>query len=88
MSIFTRTWVYDAGERAVKTAAQFVLGAWGVAVIDPGGSTVNLDWALGAQSALSGAVLSILFSIVSGPIGGNGTASVISAPPGPVATEG
>ena len=88
MRTFTKTWLIDTVERAGKSAAQFVLGAWGVAVADPGGAPVDLDWELGLKAALSGAVLSFVFSIVSAPIGGNGTASVVAAPPGPVATEG
>lgn len=84
---YSKTWLFDTLERAGKTAAQFVLGAWGVAVVDPANATIELDWVLGLQAAAAGAVISVVFSVASAPIGGNGTASVVSAPPGPVATE-
>ena len=85
--VFSKTFVYDAAERALKTAAQSILLMTGASEAGPF-NLFELDAGRLAGSALGGAVLSILFSIVSAPIGGNGTASVVAAPPGPVATEG
>jgi r1t holin len=84
-TVFTRTFWYDAAERAVKTAAQSVILVWGLSTSGPV-NAFEFDWELGAGAALGGAVLSVLFSVGSAPIGSNGTASAIKAPPGPAAT--
>lgn len=74
----------DAAERAVKTAAQAAIS--GLALSETGfGNAFSYDWALAGQFALTGAVLSVLTSIVSAPIGQSGTASVLPPPIGPVA---
>lgn len=83
--MFSKTWLFDALERAAKTAAQFVLVALGQ---DVGGIDLfAVDFENLAGLALGGAVVSLLTSVVSAPVGGNETASVVPAPPGPVATE-
>lgn len=74
----------DAAERALKTAAQFVLAAWGFTldavqtVLPDVPVATSLDWKGSAQAALVGAVLSLLFSIVSAPFGDRGDASLIN----------
>ena len=62
-------WIATA-ERAVKTAAQATIAAW--AVGDGLTSAFNIDWTSAAGIALGGAVLSVLSSIASIPIGGTG----------------
>lgn len=81
-TLFTSLFWLDALERAVKTAVQAVLMA--ITLSDT--TNVNLfelDLKVIGQFALSGAVFSILTSIVSAPIGTAGTASVVPTPPMP-----
>ena len=86
--VFTRTFWYDAFERAVKTAAQATIGVWILSNEGPGNvNALDLDWGIGFGAAAGGAIMSLLFSLGSAPIGDNGTASVVSSPPGPVASE-
>lgn len=85
--LFTLTFWADAGERAVKTAAQFVIGGIGLGQSGPV-NAFDYDLALAGQFALSGFVLSLLFSVVSAPIGESGTASVLPSPPAPPPPEG
>jgi len=73
--MITRTFIRDAAERAVKTSAQTLLGFFGAGLLD----VVNADWEGGLSVAAGAAVLSLLTSIVSLPIGGNGTASLVPA---------
>jgi hypothetical protein len=70
----TGTFIRDAAERALKTAAQALLGFFGVGLLD----VINADWTGGLSIALGAAVLSVLTSIVSLPISGNGTASLVN----------
>lgn len=65
----------DASERAVKTAAQFVIGAWGIG--DGIFNALEMDWGFAGGAALGGMVLSLLTSIASAPIGSKGDASVV-----------
>lgn len=84
--MFTRTFWFDVLERALKSAAQMVLV--GLALSDSGPvNGFGLDWGLALGFAAGGAAASVLTSIASAPVGGNGTASLVPAPPGPVATE-
>lgn len=75
VTIFTKTFVVDALERAAKTAAQSVILALG------GGATnvLTLDWATLAGAAGGGALLSLLTSIGSAGIRDTGTASLTTA---------
>jgi hypothetical protein len=76
--LLTLTFWLDALERAIKTAAQTVLGLIGVNVTD----VTSLDWKEIAVAAAFTTGLSILTSIVSSGIGEPGTASVLNpAPP-------
>ena len=76
--LFTGSFWLDALERAVKTAAQTVLGAVGVNAAD----VTSLDWKeIGILTGVT-AGLSVLTSIVSTSVGEPGTASVLNpAPP-------
>jgi hypothetical protein len=76
--LLTLTFWLDAFERAIKTAAQTVLGLIGVNVTD----VTSLDWKEIAVATAFTTGLSILTSIVSSGIGEPGTASVLNpAPP-------
>lgn len=75
MSIWSRAFWKDTAERAIKTAAQTAIVAWGV-----GDQLLNLftaDLVLIGQFAVSGAVLSVLTSIASAPFSDRGTASLV-----------
>ena len=76
--LFTATFWLDALERAIKTAAQTILGLIGSNVVD----VTSLDWKeIGIATAFTTG-LSVLTSIVSSGIGEPGTASVLNpAPP-------
>ena len=69
------TWLKDATERALKTAAQFVLVALGGNFVD----AWSVDWQLILGAAGAGAFTSVLTSLVSLPIGSGGTASMTKA---------
>lgn len=85
--MFTRRFWRSAAERAVKTAAQFVLYVIGVGAVaeaagpSPTAETVNaLAWdpvAL-ASSGLAGAVISVLFSLASTRVGDASSPSVVN----------
>lgn len=76
--LLTATFWLDALERAVKTAAQTVIGLVGTNVI----AVTTLDWQEVGIATLFTSGLSILTSIVSSGIGEAGTASVLNpAPP-------
>lgn len=76
--LFTGSFWLDTLERAVKTAAQTVIGLIGTNAAD----VTGLDWQeIGITTAVTTG-LSVLFSIVSSGIGEAGTASVLNpAPP-------
>ncbi len=64
----------ETAERGVKTAAQaIILGL----SLGEGLNAFDVDWQLALGFALGGLLLSVLFSIVSAPLGVKGTASVI-----------
>ncbi|MCH5645176.1 holin [Gordonia sp. ABSL49_1] len=72
--MFSVSFWKDAGERAVKSAAQ-------AAMLAVGGDTINvwsLDWVTVAGVGLGGGVLSLLTSLASERIGTKGTASAVS----------
>lgn len=83
--LFTATFWLDALERAIKTAAQTVLGSIGVNVAN----VTNLKWGeIGVLVAFTTG-FSILTSIVSSGIGEPGTASVLNpAPPDTLRDKG
>lgn len=76
--LLTGTFWLDALERAIKTAAQVLLGTLGASQV----ALNELDWQLILWSVIGATVLSVLTSIVSSGIGEPGTASVLNpAPP-------
>jgi hypothetical protein len=72
-SIFTLIFWKDALERAIKTAAQFVVGALGA---DQFFNLFALDLTGIGGVALGGLGLSILTSIISAPFSNQGTGSL------------
>jgi hypothetical protein len=66
----------EALERAVKSAAQFALIAWGSVVFTDVGEVIGTAQAVGL-AALFGFGLSILTSIASAPFGDKGTPSLV-----------
>jgi hypothetical protein len=76
--LFTASFWLDTAERAIKTAAQTVLGLVGTNVVD----VTSLDWQEVGIAAAFTTGLSVLTSIVSSGIGEPGTASLLNpAPP-------
>jgi hypothetical protein len=74
-SIFSLVFWKDATERAIKSAAQAALGLWAVA--DQGFDVISVDWRTALVAAGSGAVLSILTSIISSPLSSDDSASLV-----------
>jgi hypothetical protein len=73
--MFTWRFLRETIERAVKSAAQAVLLAWGGG--DLIGDLFALDWQIALGAAGGGAILSILTSIVSLPVGADDSPSAI-----------
>jgi len=69
----------EVAERSLKTAAQFVLGAWGIG--DGLYNAFDMDWGLAGGAALGGAILSLLTSIVSAPFGNKESPSLVTGEP-------
>jgi len=68
----------DALERAIKTAFQLVLGAYGVDAVGGGVVIGGWDWQAIGNLMLSGFVMSLITSVASSPIGTkDGTASIV-----------
>lgn len=78
-TLFTRSFWADAGERALKSAAQAVLGT--ALVADRAFDVLHADASVLIGAAATGAALSVLTSIVSAPVGGPG-ASLVRTPEG------
>lgn len=83
--MFTLTWLKDAAERALSTAAQTVLASIGVTAVD----VVHLNWGAIASLAGGAALISILKSLVVGatPVGTPGTATPVTLRPRPKQTK-
>lgn len=77
--MFTRSFWVQTGERAVKSAAQMVIVAWGLDIAASSGAVDAwvLDWRLGLGAAAGGAILSLLTSLVSAGVGPSGTPSAV-----------
>lgn len=73
--MFTIAFAKDAGERAVKTAAQALLSLWLVG--DVAFNVLTVDWPTALGVAAGAAVVSVLMSIVSSAVGDTGTASLV-----------
>jgi hypothetical protein len=74
--MFEREFWKDAGERCIKTAAQFGLGAWGATTFTDVGEVVSTGQAVGL-AVLFGAGFSLLTSLASTAIGDKGSASMV-----------
>jgi len=77
MSIFTPTFLKDAAERAISTAAQAAIGVLTAGAV----GLIDVDWAATGSIAGLAAVVSVLKSIVAGS-SGDGTASLVDTAPG------
>lgn len=73
MSIWSITWLRDATERAISTAAQTLLAVWGVGAFD----LLAVDWRAAGGVALGAAALSLLKSLVAANVGDKGTAALL-----------
>ena len=73
--MFTISWLRDAIERALKSAAQAIVLALGAA---EGFDLFAADWQNVASIAAGAAVLSVLTSVISAPFGVKGSASLLS----------
>lgn len=71
--MFTSNFWKQAAERAVKSAAQAVIGIW---TLD-GFNVLNADWGLAGGTALGAAALSVLTSLVTSGIGQPGDPSAV-----------
>ncbi len=76
--MFTKQFWKEAAERAVKSAAQAVLG---LAVLDGGFNALEFDWGTAGGFALGGAALSILSSLVTSGFGQSNSPSAVSTAP-------
>lgn len=74
--MYTITWLKDAAERALSTAAQSALATIGVSAVD----VLHLDWRSVASIATGAALVSVLKSLAVGaaPIGTPGTATPVN----------
>ncbi len=72
--MWTKHFWLEAGERAVKSAAQSLLGLWAL----DGFNVLHADLALAGGVAGGAAVLSVLTSVVTAGIGKPGDPSLIS----------
>lgn len=73
--MFSSTFLAAAFERCLKSAAQTLLALWGAGQLD----VVHVDFAHSASVAVGAAVLSLLTSVVSLPIGPDGSPSMVSS---------
>lgn len=75
--MFSRIFVLDVMERAVKTVAQATLA---LLTMD-GVNVFSLDWGQVAKASLTAGFISILTSIVTAGVRERGTASLVVNPP-------
>jgi hypothetical protein len=71
--MFTIKFWKDAGERAIRTAAQALLALWATDV----SGVLEVDWVQAASVAALAALTSILMSIVATGVADKGTASFV-----------
>jgi hypothetical protein len=76
ITMWTTAFWADAGERALKTAAQALLSLWLVGDVF---NVLDVAWGPAFGVAAGAAVVSLLTSIVSAPVGDKGTASLVSS---------
>lgn len=72
--MFTKSFWKQTAERAMKSAAQGLLGLWAL----DGFNVLHADWELAGGVAAGAAVLSVLTSIVSLPFGEPASPSAVS----------
>lgn len=72
MSIFTKNYIKDLLERAIKTFAQTL-----VADVTVGQGFEDINWLRALSIAGVAALISVLTSIASRPFGSEGTASMV-----------
>ena len=72
--MFNMTFWKQAAERAIKSAAQALLGLW---VGAQAFNAWDVDWKKAAGVALGGAVLSVLTSLASASVGRSGSPSLV-----------
>ena len=72
--MFSMSWLRDAIERALKSAAQAIVLALGAS---QGFDLFAADWQNVAGIAAGAAVLSVLTSVISAPFGVRGSASLV-----------
>lgn len=72
--MFTKKFWLETIERAVKTSAQFVIGA---GILGEGVDLFTVDLATAGGFALTGALLSVLTSLVSVNVGATSSPSVV-----------
>ena len=73
--MFNIQWLRDAIERALKSAAQAIVLALGAS---QGFNLFSADWQNVAGIAAGAAILSVLTSVISAPLGAKGSASLLS----------
>lgn len=74
--MFTKIFWKGAGERALKSAAQFGLFGWGTATFTNVGEVVSAAQATGL-AILFGAVISVLTSVATAKVGDEDTPSMV-----------
>lgn len=75
--MFTINFWKQAAERALKSAAQGLLGMWAL----DGFNVLDADWGLAAGVAAGAAVLSLLSSVVTSGVGESGDPSMVTKDP-------
>ncbi len=78
--MFSRLFVIDAAERAIKTVAQSILSLWVLG--DVVFNILTVDWSQTLGVALGAGVISLLMSVVSSKTGDNQSASLVVATKG------
>lgn len=79
-SIFTKRFWKDSAERSIKSAAQGALLAVGASNTGPA-NLFNLNAKVALGFAAGAAAVSLLTSIVSAPLGDEGSASIVHLAP-------
>ncbi|MBX6355797.1 MAG: holin [Micromonosporaceae bacterium] len=81
--MFTVTFWKQAAERAIKSAAQALLGLW---VGAQAFNAWDADWKKAAGVALGGAILSVLTSLASASVGKGNSPSLVQTDSGKAGT--
>lgn len=77
--MFTKRFAVSLIERAIKTFAQSLIALWPLG--DAAFGLLDVDWRKAASIAGMAALLSALSSIVSAPVGPDGSPSLVGEPP-------